>query len=89
MPLQVQVPAPVAAPVPAVAPAAVPATGPAPAVAAPMPPSVTPTITGTLREYLQGKGVKLEAQRPQGFKALDITAADAPALDPGARPQRA
>ena len=38
-----------------------------------MPPAVTPTITGTLREYLQSKGVKLEPQKPQGFKALDIT----------------
>jgi hypothetical protein len=34
---------------------------------------VTPATTGTLREYLEGKGVKLEAQRPLGFKALDIT----------------
>jgi hypothetical protein len=80
-PAPAQAPAPVQAPAPAQAPAlvaspipaTVPATGTAPAAAAPMPPSVTPTITGTLREYLQGKGVKLEAQRPQGFKALDIT----------------
>jgi Probable lipoprotein LpqN len=53
-----------------------PATAPAPAAvapAAPTPPAVTPTVSGTLREYLQSKGVKLEAQRPQGFKALDIT----------------
>ncbi len=69
VPAPVQAPAPVASPIPA----AVPATGPAPAAAAPMPPSVTPAITGTLREYLQGKGVKFEAQRAQGFKALDIT----------------
>lgn len=73
LPLPMQVPAPAAAPVPAVAPAAVPAAGPAPAVAAPQPPAVTPATTGTLREYLEGKGVKLEAQRPLGFKALDIT----------------
>ena len=32
-----------------------------------------PAVSGTLREYLQSKGVKLEAQKPQGFKALDIT----------------
>jgi len=38
-----------------------------------MPSSVSPPITGTLRDYLQAKGVKLEPQRPQGFKALDIT----------------
>jgi len=38
-----------------------------------MPPAVTPAVSGTLREYLQSKGVKLEAQKPQGFNALDIT----------------
>lgn len=73
LPSPLQMPAPIAAPVPAVAPAAVPATGPAPAATAPQPPAVTPATTGTLREYLEGKGVKLEAQRPLGFKALDIT----------------
>ncbi|MEY8013601.1 LpqN/LpqT family lipoprotein [Mycobacterium servetii] len=52
---------------------------PSPAVAgaaapvAPAPPVAAPAITGTLREYLQTKGVKLEAQKPQGFKPLDIT----------------
>ncbi|OIN81873.1 LpqN/LpqT family lipoprotein [Mycobacterium malmoense] len=49
---------------------------PAPAAvtpAAPAPPTLTPAVSGTLREYLQSKGVKLEAQKPQGFKALDIT----------------
>jgi Probable lipoprotein LpqN len=46
---------------------------PGPAVAAPMPPTLTPAVSGTLREYLQSKGVKLEAQKPQGFNALDIT----------------
>ena len=44
-----------------------------PAAAAPMPPSVNPAVSGTIREYLQTKGVKLEAQKPQGFNALDIT----------------
>ncbi|MGO9186151.1 LpqN/LpqT family lipoprotein [Mycobacterium sp.] len=43
------------------------------AAAPPMPPAVTPAVSGTLREYLQSKGVKLEAQKPQGFNALDIT----------------
>ncbi|MEE6178357.1 LpqN/LpqT family lipoprotein [Mycobacterium sp. 050134] len=37
------------------------------------PPAVTPATAGTLREFLQSKGVKLEAQKPQGFNALDIT----------------
>src|SRR5271163_1574633 len=50
-----------------------PATAPAPAAAAPLPPTPTPAVSGTLRDYLQAKGVKLEAQKPQGFKALDIT----------------
>ncbi len=39
----------------------------------PPPPAVTPVVSGTIREYLQSKGVKLEAQKPQGFNALDIT----------------
>jgi Probable lipoprotein LpqN len=46
---------------------------PGPAAAAPTPPSVTPAGSGTIREYLQSKGVKFEAQKPQGFNALDIT----------------
>ena len=68
-PLPAQAPAPVAAPIPA----GLPASAAAPAAAAPLPPAVTPAATGTLREYLEGKGVKLEAQRPLNFKALDIT----------------
>ncbi|MDT5255027.1 MAG: hypothetical protein QOD10_107 [Mycobacterium sp.] len=58
-------PNPVAAPNPP-APAAV--TPPAPT-----PPTLAPAASGTIREYLQSKGIKLEAQKPQGFKALDIT----------------
>ena len=46
---------------------------PGPAAAAPLPPTPAPAVTGTLRDYLQAKGVKLEAQKAQGFKALDIT----------------
>ncbi|MGO9154368.1 LpqN/LpqT family lipoprotein [Mycobacterium sp.] len=55
---------------------AAPATAPgAPgaAAAAPLPPTVTTPVSGTLRDYLQSKGVKLVAQKPEGFKALDIT----------------
>lgn len=58
------------------APAAVPVVpGAASAMPAPVPvpPIQTPVVTGTLRDYLQAKGVKLEAQKPEGFKALDIT----------------
>ncbi|MCV7075844.1 LpqN/LpqT family lipoprotein [Mycobacterium szulgai] len=72
-------PAPAQAPVPAQAPAAVAsplppaAPGMTPAAVAPVPPAQTAAVTGTLRDYFNAKGVKLEAQRPQGFKALDIT----------------
>lgn len=45
----------------------------APAAVAPTPPAPIPAASGTLREYLGSKGVKFEAQKPQGFKALDIT----------------
>src|SRR6201993_2310017 len=58
-------PNPVAAPTP-----------PAPAASSPpspFPATSAPATSGTIREYLQSKGVKLEAQRPQGFQALDIT----------------
>ncbi|MBW0013517.1 LpqN/LpqT family lipoprotein [Mycobacterium sp.] len=56
-------------------PGASPAAPSAPAAANPatMPPAGTPAVFGTIREYLQSKGVKLEAQKPQGFNALDIT----------------
>ncbi|OBA69380.1 hypothetical protein A5641_15810 [Mycobacterium sp. 1554424.7] len=57
-----------AAPNPAVAPAV-----PAPAAVVPQPATQAPAVSGTLRDYLQSKGVKLEAQKPQGFNALDIT----------------
>jgi hypothetical protein len=43
------------------------------AAAAATPPTPAPAVTGTLHDYLQAKGVKLEAQKAQGFKALDIT----------------
>jgi hypothetical protein len=65
--------APPAAPLP-VSSALVPAraaTPAAPSVASP--PALLPTSSGTLRDYFQSKNVQLEAQRPQGFKALDIT----------------
>jgi Probable lipoprotein LpqN len=45
---------------------------PVPAPAVPAAP-VVPAASGTIREYLQSKGVKLEAQKPQELKALDIT----------------
>ncbi|BBY39909.1 proline-rich 28 kDa antigen [Mycobacterium mantenii] len=52
--------------------AAVPGTT-APAAATPAAPAPAPATSGTIREFLQSKGVKLEPQKAQGFKALDIT----------------
>ena len=43
------------------------------AVAVPAPPTLLPASSGTLRDYFQGKNVKLEPQQPQNFKPLDIT----------------
>ncbi len=43
------------------------------AVAIPAAPTQLPASSGTLRDYFQGKNVKLEPQPPQSFKALDIT----------------
>ena len=64
---------PSAAPAPPASPAAPGAAGSG--AAAPVVPAspVTPAASGTIREYLQSKGVQLEAQKPQGFTALDIT----------------
>lgn len=39
----------------------------------PVAPTAAPAASGTIRDYLQSKGVKLEAQKPQDLKALDIT----------------
>jgi Probable lipoprotein LpqN len=64
---------PNAAAVPNVAAAPNAAVAPGAVAAAPMPQTVTPAASGTLRDYFQSKGVKLEAQKPQEFKALDIT----------------
>ena len=66
---------PFAPPVLATAPGAVGAAAAPPAAPAGAsgPPAVTPAVSGTLREYLQSKGVQLEAQKPRGFNALDIT----------------
>ncbi|CAM3049623.1 hypothetical protein BST27_14785 [Mycobacterium intermedium] len=79
-PIAPAAPGPAAAPVPVPAAPAPAAVAPAPAAAtaappgaAPMPPSNTPAIAGTLRDYFHSKGVKLEPQRPEGFKALEIT----------------
>ncbi|OBF06583.1 hypothetical protein A5730_14540 [Mycobacterium sp. ACS4054] len=65
----------VAAP-PASNPVAAPTTpgAPVPTAAGPTAPvAPAPATSGTIRDYLQSKGVKLEAQKPDGLKALDIT----------------
>ncbi|MBV8862735.1 MAG: LpqN/LpqT family lipoprotein [Mycobacterium sp.] len=66
-------PAPVSS---ALAPAR-PAVPPAPAAAAPpappAQPAVLPASSGTLRDFFNGKNVKMEAQQAQNFKALDFT----------------
>ncbi|HEX5256389.1 MAG TPA: LpqN/LpqT family lipoprotein [Mycobacterium sp.] len=52
------------------------ATATAPGTTAPAaitPAAPVPATSGTIHEFLQSKGVKLEAQKPQGFNALDIT----------------
>ena len=78
MPVPVPAPAPViqntAAPQLTTAPltqqaATVPATPSAAAAA----PTLVPATSGTLMDYLKSKGVRLEAQRADGFKALSIT----------------
>jgi hypothetical protein len=61
-------PYPAGAPVPATAPGA-----PGATAVAPMPPAVATPVSGTLRDDLQAKGVKLVAQKPEAFNALDIT----------------
>lgn len=57
-----------APPVPAAAPAAAPP--PAPEAAAP--PALMPATAGTLRDFFNGKGVKMEPQKAAGFTALDL-----------------
>ncbi|HXA91445.1 MAG TPA: LpqN/LpqT family lipoprotein, partial [Mycobacterium sp.] len=66
--------APPPAPYPAGAPVPATASGaPGATAVAPMPPAVATPVSGTLRDDLQAKGVKLVAQKPEGFNALDIT----------------
>lgn len=53
-----------------------PAAAPAPAAVAAAPPqqaAIAPATSGTIRDFLQGKGVALEPQKSDEFKALDIT----------------
>ncbi|WIM86691.1 LpqN/LpqT family lipoprotein [Candidatus Mycobacterium wuenschmannii] len=59
------------------APLAVPAAAPvapvpAPPPAAAVPPALMPATAGTLREFFNGKGVKMEPQKAAGFNALDL-----------------
>jgi hypothetical protein len=52
---------------------AMPSGAPGRSAVTPVPSTLVPASSGTLRDYLQGKGVKLDPQKPQDFKALDIT----------------
>lgn len=63
-----QAPNPVGLPRPNGAPGA-----PEPAALGPTPPTAATPVSGTLRDYFKAKDVKLVAQKPQGFTALDIT----------------
>jgi hypothetical protein len=49
------------------------APAPAAAAAPPQQAAVAPATSGTIRDYLQSKGIVLEPQKPEDFKALDIT----------------
>ncbi len=64
--------APAAPAAPAVQSLAAPGVVPAAAAAAPVMPMPTPAGSGTLRDYFKEKGVKLEPQVANGFKALNI-----------------
>jgi hypothetical protein len=58
---------------PQAAPVAVPvAPAPAPPPEAAAPPALMPATAGTLREFFNGKGVKMEPQKAPGFNALDL-----------------
>ena len=78
-------PATAASPAPAAPAAPATAASPAPAAAAtpapqtpaaepttPVEPALTPATSGTLTEFLKGKGVVMEPQKPGGFTALNI-----------------
>jgi Probable lipoprotein LpqN len=64
-----------AAPVAPVAPgaAAVPAGQAVPAAMPVAQPTLAPATSGSLTDYFKSKGVRLEPQRPQGFRAVNIT----------------
>jgi len=72
-------PAAPAAPATAASPAPAAAATPAPQTPAaaaepttPVEPALTPATSGTLTEFLKGKGVVMEPQKPGGFTALNI-----------------
>ena len=85
-PVPAPIPAPQAAPgalgnpMPGLAPQAVPPgpvaapglAAPPPAPAAAAPPALMPATAGTLRDFFNGKGVKMEPQKAAGFTALDL-----------------
>ncbi|HYB39762.1 MAG TPA: LpqN/LpqT family lipoprotein [Mycobacterium sp.] len=64
---------PSAAPYPVSSPLPSATAGPSAVATPPVAPTLVPATSGTLRDYLQAKEVKLEPQKPQDFKALDIS----------------
>jgi len=64
---------PSAAPYPVSSPLPSATAGPSAVATPPVAPTLVPATSGTLRDYLQAKEVKLEPQKPQDFKALDVS----------------
>lgn len=64
---------PSAAPYPVSSPLPSATAGPSAVATPPVAPTLVPATSGTLRDYLQAKEVQLEPQKPQDFKALDIS----------------
>jgi Probable lipoprotein LpqN len=65
--------APVAAPAVPAQPGLFPASPAVPAAVPTAAPTLVPAASGTLTDYFKGKGVRLEPQKAQDFKALGIT----------------
>ena len=65
-------PATAASPAPAAAATPAPQTPAAAEPTTPVEPALTPATSGTLTEFLKGKGVVMEPQKPGGFTALNI-----------------
>jgi Probable lipoprotein LpqN len=65
--------APAAAPIVPAQPVLLPASPAVPAAAPTTAPMLVPATSGTLTDYFKGRGVRMEPQKAQDFKALSIT----------------